>query len=298
VSVTLGNEITLTATATLAGAPVDDPGAQLSVLRPDADVDAFTGATLAHSSTGAYSYSYLPPAVGSYTWQWSFSPGIQGALQGTFEVASLFSDAVSDLCDLRVLIPAARRAIDGPMASAPDSPATTLDDQALLALVADSTAELILQTHGHDAFGYHLLVSARDPHYMAPVAWATDKPRHPAADAAILSQAALDHYHFAIRLLKVSESMKNEAVAWEYNLSATVIASWMQYLIANRDAAIAALQVIHAPMDQYISLVAERDLMSAVWLESYVAEVGAPVPYVGGGGSGPLTYDFRFQSFG
>lgn len=205
---------------------------------------------------------------------------------------------VTDLTDLRVLIPACRRAIDGPTATYETAPSATLADQEVLNLLADSAATLILQTQGSPAFGYQLVVTARDPYYLAPVSWATDQPRVPAADAAILSQAALDHYFWMIKLLKVSESMKNEAVSWEYNLSATVIASWMAYLIANRDKAIAALQVINAPMDAYLSLVAERDRLAAAWLEPWVPEIGAPVPYVGGGGSGPLEYDYRFNTWG
>lgn len=205
---------------------------------------------------------------------------------------------VTDVRDLRVLIPPCRRAIDGPMATASGSVAATLGDQEVLALVADATADLILFTHGNDAFGYQLLATERDPHYMAPVAWATDHERVPAADAAILSQAALNHYFWLIKAMKVSETLKNEAVEWQYNLSAQVVAAWIQYLITNRDKAISALQVINVPMDTYISLVAERDRMAAAWLEPWVAEIGAPVPYAGGGGSGPLEYDYRFNTWG
>lgn len=205
---------------------------------------------------------------------------------------------VTDLRDLRVLIPACRRAIDGPVATGSASVAATLDDQEVLGLVADATADLILFTEGDQAFGYQLIPTARDPFYMAPTSWMTDTERKPAADAAILSQAALNHYFWLIKLTKVSEAMKNEAVEWSYSLSANVIAAWMQYLIENRNKAIAALQVINAPMDTYISLVAERDRLSAAWLEPWVTEVGAPVPYAGGGGSGPLEYDYRFNTWG
>jgi hypothetical protein len=297
-TVTLGNEITLTTTITIGDVPADDLGLSLEVLRPDGSTDTFAATAMTHPVVGTYSYDYLPAATGVYTYKWQGDPDAQGAAAGTFEVSSIFDGAVSDIRDLRVLIPACRRAIDGPLATAPDAPAATLDDRAVLALIADATAELILYTQGNDAFGYQLLATARDPFYMAPVAWATDRQRVPAADAAILSQAALDHYYYAIKLMKVTEGMKNEAVEWSYSLSATVIASWVQYLIANRDKAIAALQVMNAPMDAYISLVAERDMMAAVWLESYVPEVGAPVPYAGGGGSGPLIFDWRFGSFG
>jgi hypothetical protein len=209
-----------------------------------------------------------------------------------------FTSPVSDLRDLRVLVPAARRAIDGPTATWDGAVSATLTDVEVLGLVADATAELILNCQGDQAFGYQLQVVSRDPYYLAPNAWQTDAQRSTAADAAILSQAALNYYHFLIRNLKISESMKNESVEWEYALSANVMAAWLQYLIANRDKAIAALQIINVPLDTYISLVAERDRMAAAWLEPWVQEIGAPVPYAGGGGSGPLDYDWRFGTFG
>jgi hypothetical protein len=297
-SLTLGDEITLYTTVTIGGQPIDDPGLQLLVLRPDGATDSFTAGQLIHPALGSYGLDYLPQGTGRYAWRWSGDAGAQAAAEGTFEVASIFEGQVTDIRDLRVLIPACRRAIDGPAATAPDAPAATLSDRAVLALIADATAELILYTQGNAAFGYQLVPTARDPYYMAPVAWATDTQRVPAADAAILSQAALDHYFWAIKLMKVTEGMKNEAVEWSYSLSANVIAAWVQYLIANRDKAIAALQVINAPLDAYVSLVAERDRLSAAWLEPWVTEIGAPVPYVGGGGSGPLEYDYRFSTWG
>lgn len=212
--------------------------------------------------------------------------------------------AVTDLRDLRVLIPACRRAIDGPTALASGSVSVTLDDQEVLALVADATAELILNTASRDgsvmnAFGNQLVVAQRDPFYLAPIAWMTDQPRSTAQDAAILSQAALNHYFWMLKGMKTSETMKNEAVEWTYTiLSPAVLLAWIQYLIGNRDKAIAALQSINVVMDVYISLVAERDRLSATWLEPWVTEIGAPVPYVGGGGQGPLEYDYRFNTWG
>lgn len=297
-SITLGAMITLQTQVLVGETPTDDPGLTLEILKPDATADSFTGGTLSHDGLGLYHLDYLPDQVGSFTWRWFGDAGAQGADEGTFTVESIYEGQVTDIRDLRVLIPACRRAIDGPMASAPDSPSTTLDDQAVVALIADATAELVLFAQGNQAFGYQLIPTARDPFYMAPVAWATDLPRVPAADAAILSQAALDHYFFLIKTLKVSESLKNEAVSWDYSLSANVISAWIAYLIGNRDRALASLQVINAPLDAYISLVAERDRLSAAWLEPWVSEVGAPVPYAGGGGSGPLEYDYRFSTWG
>ena len=208
------------------------------------------------------------------------------------------SAPVTDVRDLRVLIPACRRAIDGPLATSSASVAATMNDQEVLNLVADATAELILYTHGSQSFGYQLLPTAYDPFYMAPVAWMTDLPRQPAADAAILSQGALDHYFWLIKQFKVSETIKNEAQEWQYAFSPNIIAAWIQYLRDNRDKAIQAMISINVPMDTYISWVAERDRLSAAWLEPWVTEVGAPVPYAGGGGSGPLEYDYRFNTWG
>lgn len=204
--------------------------------------------------------------------------------------------AVSDIRDLRVLIPACRRAIDGPTATSNASPSTTLADNEVLGLLADACAEMILWTR--DTFGLQLVVVERDTRYMAPVAWQTDQPRTTAHDAAILSQAALDHYLNMVKLIKTSESMKNEAQEWTYSISANVVAAWVQYLIGNRDKAIESLETTELPPDVYVSLVAERDRMAAAWLEPWVAEIGAPVPYVGGGGSGPLEYDYRFSTWG
>jgi hypothetical protein len=253
--------------------------------------------TPAHDGLGHYHVNVTMSATGTWRYRW-ITTGIVAPFEGTLEVESIYEGAVTDLRDLRVLVPACRRAIDGPMATSPDAPSTTLDDRAVLALLADSTASMILNSVGNAAFGYQLLPTARDPFYKAPVAWATDTERSPAADAAILSQAALDHYFWLIRILKVSETMKNEAQEWTYAISANVISAWVKYLIDNRDRAIASLQVINAPLDVYISLVAERDRLAASWLEPWVAEVGAPVPYVGGGGSGPLEYDYRFNTWG
>lgn len=289
-----GTTIELTTTLDVDGVPQDAVGpVTLEITDPPGTI---TFATVTPLGSGVYQGNVLGDVPGQWKFRW-LALG-QAADEGVFEVLSIFVGGVTDQRDLRTLIPACRRAIDGPMTTSPAAPSATLDDPQVLALIADATAMLILQTQGNEAFGYQLIPTARDPFYQAPIAWMTDKQRVPAADAAILSQAALDHYFWTIKLLKVSETMKNEAVEWEYNLSANVIASWMKYLIDNRDKAIAALQVINAPMDVYISLVAERDRLSAAWLEPWVSEVGAVVPYAGGGGSGPLDFDFRFGTYG
>lgn len=293
----IGQEVDLVADLTNTANVPTDASVQWLVTDP-AGNEVDQSDNVQNPSSGIYTLALVPELNGIYRWRILTSDGVVLAAEGTFEVSSIYLNGVTDERDLRVLIPACRRAIDGPLATTPNAPSTTLNDQEVLNLLADSTAMLILQSEGYQAFGYQLEVTARDPFYLAPIAWQTDTVRWPSADAAILSQAALDHYFWLIKLLKVSETLKNEAVSWEYSLSANVISAWMAYLIANRDKAIAALQVIHAPLDTYISMVAERDRLAASWLEPWVTEVGAPVPYVGGGGSGPLEYDYRFSTWG
>lgn len=294
---TVGQVVELDADlSNMSGAPTNPSSITWLVTDP-AGVEVDVSGAVVHDGLGIYHVNVTPTIVGLWRWR-ILTAGLVVASEGTFPVQSIYLGGVTDQRDLRVLVPACRRAIDGPSATAPDAPSTTLNDQEVVGLLADATSELILFTHGAEAFGYTLEVTGRDPFYKAPVAWQTDKLRVPAADAAILSQAALDHYFWLIKMLKVSEVMKNEAVSWEYNLSANVIRSWIDYLIGNRDKAITALQSMNAPLDVYLSFVAERDRLAAAWLEPWVTEIGAPVPYAGGGGSGPLEYDYRFNTWG
>jgi len=208
------------------------------------------------------------------------------------------SITVTDPTDLGVLIPATRRAIDGPMAIASGSVAATLSDVEVYNLIADAAGDLILQTVGSPAFGYQLIVTERDPNYLSPIAWATDKVRDVATDAAIVCQSALNHFFWIAKLMKMSETIADESQTWTYAYSPSVVSGWMQYLISMRDRAIQSLIGMNVPLDTYFSTVAERDLMAATWLEPWVSEIGAPVPFSGGGGSGPVIIDARFGTFG
>lgn len=207
--------------------------------------------------------------------------------------------AVTDPRDLRVLIPAVRRAIDGPTATSSASVSASLDDTEILGLIADATAEVILMTGGETMFGYQLVVVERDSTYMAPVAWMTDTARNSNADVVIRSQAAINYFFQTVRDMKMSETIKDEGQEWDWELSASLVRDQMQYLIAVRNQALETMRALHAPLDTYISLVANRDKMAAIFLEPYVEEIGAPVPYTGlGSEAGGYVYDYRFGSFG
>lgn len=205
--------------------------------------------------------------------------------------------AVTDIRDLRVLIPETRRAIDGPTAMSSASVAASLRDDEVLALVADATAEVILMTGGSPSFGYQLVVVERDPNYMAPIAWRTDQERNSYADVVIRSQAAINFFFQKVRDLKTKEDISDEGQSWSYEFSASLVRDQMAYLIKVREEAIRMLAAINAPLDSWVSLVANRDKMAAIYLEPYVEEIGAPVPFTGLG-SAEGGFDYRFGTIG
>jgi Lon protease-like protein len=206
--------------------------------------------------------------------------------------------AVTDLRDLRVLIPETRRAIDGPTATSSAAVSASLTDVEVLGLIADATSEVILMTGGSSEFGYQLVVVERDPFYQAPIAWRTDQERNPQADVVIRAQAAINFFFQKVQNLKVSEEISDEGQTWNYSYSAQLVRDQMRFLVETRDRALAMLAAINAPLDSWVSLVANRDKMAAVYLEPYVEEIGAPVPYTGIGGGTGGDFDYRFGTIG
>ncbi|GAC1522469.1 MAG: hypothetical protein NVS3B1_07890 [Marmoricola sp.] len=201
--------------------------------------------------------------------------------------------------DLRVLIPRCRRAIDGPRAMSSAAVAATFDDSEVLALVADSTAEVILLTGGSSVFGYKLIATHVDPFYLAPDQWATDQPLSPEAQDVVIAQAAINvHLHRLRENPYTAESIGDEGQTWSWEKSANVLVAHLKLLAEVRDRSLELLRAMNAPLDAYFSLVAERDKLAAVYLEPYVSEVGAPVPYAGLSGAYTGGFDFRFGTFG
>lgn len=206
---------------------------------------------------------------------------------------------VTDTRDLRVMIPRCRRAIDGPRATSSASVAATLSDSEVLGLVADSTANVILLTGGSTVFGYELQPTHYDPFYKAPDQWATNTPLSPIAQDVVIAQAAIDFYADKLRRNPyTSEKISDEGQEWAWERSANVMAAQLKLLAEVRDKALNMLERINAPLDRYISSVAERDKLAAVYLEPWVSEIGAPVPYAGLSGAYVGGFDFRFGTFG
>jgi hypothetical protein len=114
----------------------------------------------------------------------------------------------------------------------------------------------------------------------------------------IRAQAAINFFFQKVQNLKVSEEISDEGQTWRYDFSASLVRDQMRFLIETRDRALAMLGALHAPLDSWVSLVAERDLIAARYLEPYVEEVGAMVPYAGLGGADSGALDYRFGTIG
>lgn len=194
------------------------------------------------------------------------------------------SPAVTDPRDLRVLIPRARRAIDGPTALSSAAVSTSLNDDELLGLVADAVGNVILLTGGSSSFGYKLEVVSRDAYYLAPNSWRTDAEMIIEAQTAVIAQVAIDFFFVGIRNQFVSETIKDEGQEWTYDRSATLVRDQMKLLAEIRDRALTIIAETNQVPDAYLSYVAERDMQAATWLEPWAPEVGRGVPFSGIGG--------------
>lgn len=195
------------------------------------------------------------------------------------------ADPVTDLRDLRVLIPETRRAIDGPQATGSASSATTLTDEMVLNLIADALSEVILYTG--TAFGYELEVTERDDAYMAPIAWQTDRERDSNANTVIRTQAAINYHFRRLSEIKAQESIRDKDGEWSYSISANVLKAWLEELARMRDRALGALLAANPTLDSYVSHVAARDQAAARAVEPWVEEVG------GVGGMNDVDWRFR-----
>jgi hypothetical protein len=169
--------------------------------------------------------------------------------------------------DLRTLIPQTRRAIDGPAATAPDSPSATLTDDQLLGLIADAVAEVIFYTGG--LFGHELIVTGRDDVYGAPSEWEIDPELAEPEKTVIVAQAALDHFFSVVRDIKVAETIRDEGAEWSYQLSAQLLIERVRYLTKIRDEALMVLQAEHPVPTVWVSLLHERDMAVALAIEPY-----------------------------
>jgi len=162
--------------------------------------------------------------------------------------------------NIRILVPRVRRAVEGVGQTA------LLTDDQIKDLVADAIADVILFTRS--VFGKQLLVVERDPVTNAPSEYATDEPLTLAECSVVAYQAAITHFFFALRDLKVQESIRDEGQEWTYTLSSTLLRDHLRYLQEQRDR---ALDDVAGPTPvAYVSFLHERDRYTAAAIEPWV----------------------------
>lgn len=192
--------------------------------------------------------------------------------------------AVEDLRDTRVLIPRVRRGLEGAIGTGSAAAnASQFNDDQVNALIADAISNCILYTGG--LFGHQIIVTQReDAGYRAPVAWMVDPELTEEEASIIVAQAQLDYFFFALKELKVSETIKDEATEWSYQLSANALTEYLKNLRKTRDEALDRLTEKAGPVEAWESFLAVRDVGTAAAIE----------PWTIPGGMGGQQLDPRF----
>lgn len=181
--------------------------------------------------------------------------------------------AVSDRRDVRVMIPRLRRAVDGPAADSPAAPSASLTDDQLMQCAADALADVILFTNS--VFGKALQVTEYDDFYQAPCEYQTSEELSLDEQSVIIAQAALNYHLNFLRDLKISERITNDAVEWEYSLSANTLRDHLKALQDRRDKALEAIMATeNINLDGYASFIAVRDSATSAAIEPWVVENG------------------------
>lgn len=189
------------------------------------------------------------------------------------------STTTPDLTDLMVMVPRARRYIEGPY-GAPFA-RTPLQDSQIYDMVADACADVIL--FAGSLFGHQLIVKARDPTEGFPIAWQTDVVLQEWEVSLITAQVALNYYFFVFRDLKTSEGIKNEGTEWTYTISVNVIRDYLDELQNRRDMALKGLRGWHPTLDRYASNIRIRDQATVAILEWWSTNIADRVPGLPGG---------------
>jgi hypothetical protein len=179
---------------------------------------------------------------------------------------------VTDLRDVRVLIPRARRALDGPEATGSASVSAKLSDDQLTAVIADAIADVIFYSSG--AFGRKLEVVERDPNYLAPIAWRTSEALSEDEASVIIAQAGLNYFFNALSTMKTGETLKEADREWTWNISASALAERVKELRAQRDKAIELLTSQNVIAEVWVNTLAERDAVTDFLIEPYIYQGG------------------------
>lgn len=179
---------------------------------------------------------------------------------------------VTDLTDIRVMIPRMRRALDGPQASSSASVSSTLDDTQITSVIADAIAEVIF--YSSSAFGKTLDVVERDPVYLAPIVWKTSEPLTEPEITVITAQGALTYVYNSLTGLKTSETTKEADREWAWSISASALAERVKDLRVQRDKAIELLTSQNVIAEDWVNTLNVRDAYTDLLIEPYLSTGG------------------------
>lgn len=258
------------------GAPKDPIADTLSLelVKPTGAVVNFAEGDVSHDGVGLFSKQVIGDVTGLWHYRWLVDGS--AADEGDFEMESDFVPGGDpDLTDLFVLVPRARRKVEGPWGNPNDRPA--LMDSQLYAMVADACSEVVMLSGSF--FHHELVVKSRDPLRGFPTEWQTSEVLSEYEAAIVCAQVALNYYHYLFRDQKISETIKNEGTEWSYSLSANVIKGYLEALIKERDDAIAGLRINTPVLDRFASNIRVRDQATVAVLEWW--DTNAPA--LGGG---------------
>lgn len=250
------------------GEPQDAPANTLTLLLidPDGGENEYKQGEIAHDGVGLYRKEILGDVTGIWHYRWLVNN--EAADEGTFEMESEFGaefaeDEEPDLTDLAVLVPRARRKVEGPWGNA--NGRTPLLDSQVYAMVADACSEIKMLTGSF--FHHQLEVKKRDPLIGFPTAWKTNTMLDEYEAAIVCAQVALNYYFHIFNNMKISETIQNEGTMWTWELSAGVIKNYLASLVEERDKAIAGLRRNIPVLDRYASNIRVRDQQTVAVLE-------------------------------
>lgn len=176
-----------------------------------------------------------------------------------------------NLRSLRVMVPRARRTLEGPGASGTD-PASGLNDEQVIAIVADAVAEAIFYTNG--AFDVKLEVSERDPNYGAPIAWELSRELNDAEQTVIMAQAALNYIFSTLTTQKTSETFKEADREWSYGISASALTERIKTLREQRDKALELLATTSIVAEVWVNSLTIKDAYTDALVEPWLSTGG------------------------
>jgi len=198
-----------------------------------------------------------------------------------------------DMTDLMILVPRARRYIEGPYGPPQNRP--PLADDVIYPMVADACADIIL--FAGSLFGHELIVKARDQTGGFPTAWRTEEVLDESEATLITAQVALNYYFFLFRDLKTSETIQNEGTHWSYTLSANVIRDYLSELQDRRNLALQGLKAWHPVIDRYASNIRVRDQATVALLEWWSTNIADRIPGLPGGQEAAVIPAFGGEAF-